>query len=346
MTLRVEAGAWEGRPVLFNVATPEALESLSQPPVNWEWGGIFLLQGVLQPFVIFVLAAFSVGVGRRNTAARRADSQGASRFGIMVFFLFLVGEGLLSHTLFTPIWGIEIWPIIVGAVFTGVTAWAMYTAGEPLGRRIWPTMFVSSSLLFSQARVPRRDPLIGQSVLVGLIGAGLIFLLDGPLRWDVVEPLLGKPHSIDIVNLSRIIGQRQALGLALNHSMLIGYWLLHIMALVLIRAVVRRPKLAMALTLAVWVLLAGPGSLERVLLDLVSAAFSLFILLRWGVVAFIMQRVALYILWFARPLEMDGWTSQGSLILVGMLILLALYGAWAAMGEGQGQGQDRRESVG
>ncbi len=296
--------------------------------------------------MIFVLVVFSVRVSRRNTSARRADRQGALRFASMVFFLFLLGEGLLSHTIFTPIWGIEIWPIIAGAVFTSVTAWAMYTAGEPLGRRIWPTMFVSSSRLFSQARMPRRDPLIGQSVLVGLIGAGLIFLLDGPLRWDIVEPLLGKPHPIDTVDLSKIISQRQALGLALNHSMLIGYLLLHIMALVLIRAVVRRPKLAVVLTLAVWVLLAGPGSLERVLLELVSAALSLFILLRWGVVAFIMQRVAMYIVWFARPLEMDGWTSQGSLILVGVLILLAFYGAWAAMGQGQGEGQDQRESVG
>jgi len=338
VTLRVEAGAWEGRPVLFNVSTPEALESLSQPPEKRTWDAGFWLQGVLQPLVILVLIIFSTRAGIRNSSARRSDSRGAARFAGMVFFLFLLGEGLSSHTVFTPIWGDEIWPIIVGAIFTGAIAWALYTAAEPLGRRIWPTMFVSSSRLFSQPHIPRRDPLIGQSVLVGLIGAGVAFLVVGPLIWNVFDPLLGKPQPLGGVSFDVAVSQRQALGLVLNQAMLIGYMFLHIMALVLIRALVRKPWLAVALTLAVWLLLSGPGNLTAVVAGLFQVGLTLFILLRWGVVAFIMERIAMHIVWSARPLEMDGWTSQGSLVLVAALILLALYGAWAAMGQNRTEG--------
>ena len=331
--LRVEAQAWEGRPVLFNVATPEGLAVLANPPERQVWGVRHWLLGVLQPLVILIIIIAATRTGQRNTESARIDKLGAARFASLVFVLFLLGEGLGSHTIFTPIWGDEIWPIIVGAVFTGSIAWALYVAAEPLGRRIWPTMFVSASRLLSQPTIPRRDPLIGQSILVALIGAGAAFLFSGPLRWEVIEPLLGKPATMSYVNVDVMMSQRLALGLLLNQSMLIGFQFLHIMALVLIRFLVKKPAVAVVLTLAVWTLLSGPGNPTAAVVGLLNAALSLAILLRWGVVAFIVQRMALHVLWNARPLDLDSWFSQGSLILMGALVAMALYGGWAAVGD-------------
>lgn len=335
--LLVEAQAWEGRPVLFNVATPEGLASLSAAPRRQTWGPRHWLLGVLQPMVILAIIIAASRAGHRNTDEGRIDKLGAARFAGMVFFIFLFGEGLGSHTIFTPIWGDEIWPILVGAIFTGFIAWALYAAAEPLGRRIWPTMFVSASRLFSQPAIPRRDPLIGQSILVALIGAGVAFLLVGPLRWVVIDPLLGRPLILSSANADVMVSQRLALGLLLNQAMLIGFQFLHIMALVLVRFLVKKPAIAVVLTLAVWTLLAAPGNPTAAVLALGSAGISLAILLRWGVVAFIVQRMALHVLWNARPLDMDSWYSQGSVLLVGALALLAVYGAWAATARNSSQ---------
>jgi hypothetical protein len=101
---------------------------------------------------------------------------------------------------------------------------------------------------------------------------------------------------------------------------------------VLIRFLVRRRLPSVILTLAVWTLLSGPGNLEAVVFNGFVAAVTLFVLLRWGVVAMVVCRIALHAAWNARPLALDAWSSEGSIILVGGMILLAVYGAWAAVG--------------
>ncbi|MCB1182119.1 hypothetical protein KDM41_01715, partial [bacterium] len=338
--LRVEAGASEGRPVLFNVATEEGLASLTTPPVRQEFGTSHLIFGVAQPLLILLIVYGAGRASNRNAAQRRIDKRGAVRFAVMVFVLFVLGEALGSHTFFTPLWADEFWPIFVGATFTGAIAFALYGAAEPMGRRIWPTMFVSSSRLFSQPRIPRRDPLIGQSILVGLIAAGVAFLIGGPLRWSVLPHLTGGPFPLAGFDADLLLGQRLALSTVFNQALLIGYFFIHIMALVLIRALVKRPVIAIVLTLAVWTLLSGPGDAKAVAFGLVNSAISLAVLLRWGFVAMMLQRIVLGWAWAARPVDLDSWYSQGSLIVVAAVILLALYGAWAAVGDSESRRPD------
>jgi len=71
--------------------------------------------------------------------------------------------------------------------------WSFYSAAEPFGRRVWPTMFISSSRLLSPPTMQWRDPLIGQYILIGMIARGVDFPLRGPLNWTITGMVTGHP---------------------------------------------------------------------------------------------------------------------------------------------------------
>jgi serine/threonine-protein kinase len=333
LEIRVEAGAFEGRPVLFNVATSASLASLGNEPSLLTRSTADWLQNTLTPLLILTVVIFAIRMSRRNQEQSRADVRGAVRFAAIVFFLSCLADGLGSHTLFSPDWADEIWPIFAGAVFVSMAAWGLYTAAEPLGRRIWPTMFISSSRLLSRSKVQWRDPLIGQSVLIGLIAAGLDFLVRGPVQWNLVAMLTDSAPILPWFNLSLLDGQRAALAHILDLGLMLSFIFIHIMALVLFEFLFKRRVVTIILSLLLWTMLAGPGNLPAFGLGLLSSAIMMVVLLRWGVVAFAMGRIALALAWTAKPADWTSWYSQGSVLIVVALALLAVYGAWAAQGQ-------------
>lgn len=330
--IRVEAGAFEGRPILFNVASQAGLMSLGMDPVLQERPLSFWINNSLQPLLILVVVFFAIRRSKGNIQQGSSDTRGAARFGMIIFVLFIFGKGLGSHTLFTSDFANEIWPIFVGGVFVSMAGWGLYTAAEPLGRRIWPTMFISSSRLLSRANFQWRDPLIGQSVLVGLVAAGVEFALRGPVNWALTAQITGQPHILPWVNLTLLQGQRPVLAMILDQGLVIAYTFIHIMSLVLIRYLVKNRILAIILTLVLWTFMSVPENLGSILLGLLSSGIFLLVLLRWGVVALVIGRIAVGLAWTARPSDWTSWHSQGSVMILVALGLLAVFGAWAAMG--------------
>jgi serine/threonine-protein kinase len=330
--LWIEAGAFEGRPVLFNVSTSASLESLGKDPdldrKNFGW----FLNNTLQPVLILIVALTAAFLSRRNFKQGRADRRGAVRFAMAAFMLFLVAQTLRSHAMSTSSWAGEIWAIIVGATFLGVIAWGLYSAAEPLGRRVWPTMFVSSSRLLSRPRVQWLDPVIGKSVLVGMLAAGIRLTIYGPLNWWVDYGLSGEPPRPLGYNLQLLRGQREALSWILDQSLFFGFILIFVMALVVIQMMFKRRVLTLALTVAVWTLLHGPSSLEALLFILVNVGISLVVLLRWGVVAYLISMVMLQIGFIARAADWSAWHSQAAVLALLVVVAVTVYGAWAAMG--------------
>lgn len=335
--IRVEAGAFEGRPILFNVATSASMKTLDADPgpVTLGVGGWVL--NSLQPLLILAVVIFAVRSSGRNISQGRSDRRGAMRFGTAVLVLFLLGRGLGSHTLFTRNAAEAVWPIIVGATFMSVAAWSLYSAAEPLGRRIWPTMFISSSRLLSRPAVQWRDPLIGQSILIGMLAAGLDFLVRGPLAWTLTGVFMGHPPLPMGVDLDLLHGQRRALALILDQSLMIVFIFVHIMALVVSRFLLKKRIPTIVLTLAIWTLFASPGSAPAIGLALLSSGIFLFVLLRWGVVAMVSGRVVLGLAWAIRPADFTAWYCRGSVLVLVALAMLAAYGAWAAIGHRTGR---------
>ncbi len=331
--IRVEAGAFEGRPVLFNVTTAQSLLSLGKDPEPNTVDAAFWVQNSLQPILILLVVIFAIRASANNAERKRSDIRGAFRFGTLAFILFFLSRCLESHSLFTRNWAGEIWPIIVGAVFIGFASWGLYTAAEPMGRRIWPTMFISSSRLLSRPQVQWRDPLIGLSVLVGLLAAGIDFILRGPVNWNLAAKITNSPPILSYIDLSLLQGQRQVLSLILDQGLMMSFLLVHVMVLVFLHYLVKKRTLALGITLVVWTLLTGPGNYVAAGLGLMSSAIYLFVLLRWGIVAMVVGRVVNVLVWSARPVDLTSWYSENSVIILVAIALLAVYGVWAAVGK-------------
>ncbi len=330
--MHVEAGSYEGRPVLFNVATVASVSTLGSPPVRQVPRLGQKLSAIAQPLVILLVVIISVRATRRNMQLGRADRRGALRFGALCFGLFLVGNALQSHTLFTGVWASEIWPLIAAASFIGLASWALYSAAEPLGRQVWPTMFISSSRLLSRPRVQWRDPLIGYSVLVGVIGGSVSFVLVGLVRRFVVPLWTGEEPIPFLIDTDLLLGQRQALGLLIDQSLLLTFLLVLIVALILIRKMIRRRLPALGLALVVWTLLNGASDGVGIMISLLLSGIMLLLLLRWGVVALLVSRVVALLSWRSLAADWSAWSGQGTVLILGCLVALTLYGAWAAIG--------------
>ncbi len=331
--LQVEAGSFEGRPVLFNVATVAGLEPLGEQPERRKRTVSWVIVMVVQPLVILWVVILAVRIARRNILQGRADRRGALRFGVLSFGLFLAGRALASHAMMTELWPTEFWELIVGATFIGMVSWSLYTAAEPLGRQVWPTMFVSSSRLLSRPKLQRRDPLIGGSVLVGVLGGSLDFLIQGPVHHLLAPLWTGQPERPLGLDLDLLQGQSQALAFLLDAAVLLTFMLVLIVSAVMIRRLVRNLPIAVGLTLVLWTLMSGSGTPARIAMNFVTAAIMLTILLRWGAVAMVVAQVVLRWLWQARFIDPSAWYSQGSVLVLSAVILLTLYGAWAAVGD-------------
>ncbi|MEN8008053.1 MAG: hypothetical protein ABFS42_13620, partial [Candidatus Krumholzibacteriota bacterium] len=205
-------------------------------------------------------------------------------------------------------------------------------AAEPLGRRVWPTMFVASSRLLSRSRIQWLDPVIGKSVLVGLLAAGTRLIIEGPLRWWVDYWLSGTPPRPLDYHLELLRGQREALSWIIDQSLFFGFILIFVMALIVIRMMVKRRVPTLALTLVAWTLFHGPSSLESLLFILANVVISLIVLLRWGVVAYLISLVMTQVGFMARAADWSAWHSQGAVLALLVMVAFAVYGAWAAMG--------------
>ena len=330
--LRVEAGAFEGRPVLFNVSTYSSLESLGEDPEPWRPDLAWYVSNSLQPALILVVALGSAFLSRRNLHQGRSDKRGSLRFALVAFVMFMVAQSLRSHAMGTATWADEIWPLIVGAVFVSGISWAMYSAAEPLGRRVWPTMFVSSSRLLSRPRIQWRDPIVGKSVLVGVLAGGIRMLIDSPLRWYIGLWVSGDPPRPLGYNFQMLEGSRQAASWIFDISLLFGFTMIFVVALIGIRMMVKKRIPTLVLTLVVWVLLSGPSSVSDLVFTLVVTGIGLFVLLRWGVLAYFLAFYMMEVTDMARAADLSAWHAQGPVIATVLIVALTVYGTWAASG--------------
>ena len=102
-------------------------------------------------------------------------------------------------------------------------------------------------------------------------------------------------------------GQREALSQIFDVALLFGFVMIFVVALIVIRMMVKKRVPALAITLVVWTLLRGPQSLEELPFVIISVVISLVVLLRWGVVAFFISLLMLSVgYWRAPPTSRPG----------------------------------------
>ncbi len=182
--MRIEAAAYRGKPVYFELIGPWTRPERMQPyqPTRDEIASVIFLISLLSVLVVSAMLA------RRNLRLGRGDRRGASRLAAFVFAATTVGTFFGAHHVpnFDE-FGLFFECLAWGLAWSGFQ-WVLYVALEPYVRRRWPATLVSWSRLLAGGF---RDPLVGRDVLIGCLLAASTLALQR-LAW-FVHSWLGYP---------------------------------------------------------------------------------------------------------------------------------------------------------
>ena len=278
--MRIEAAAYRGKPVYFELIAPWTRAARMKP--YEQTAG----EKVVQGFFILLLLLLLVGgalLARRNLRLGRGDRRGAGRLASFIFaawmFDSLVGHYHVSDS--SEI-GLIVERLSFG-LFVAVFLWMLYVALEPLVRRRWPKTLVSWSRLLAGEF---RDPLVGRDVLFGVAAVGL-------LRFALIVWLAGywrgRIPDFPPVQLfsTMLLGGRFELGWmasAVVWDTFIGLAVLFV--LFLLRLLLRRDWLVVAVTVVVFSLIFSAQS-KFAVVDVVGGV------LFWLLVAAVVLRCGL-----------------------------------------------------
>jgi serine/threonine-protein kinase len=150
--LRIEAAAYDGRPVSFRLIGPWTQE---QPALLPAWA-LRILTG-LGALLLAIVPIGGVFFARRNLRLGRGDRRGAFRLTVAVAALRTV-SWLLSENHVAGPWEIALLLDFIAATLLNCgVLWVVYVALEPFVRRQWPHMLVSWTRLLAGGW---RDPLV------------------------------------------------------------------------------------------------------------------------------------------------------------------------------------------
>jgi serine/threonine-protein kinase len=345
--VRVEAGAYRGRPIYFQVLdsfdrpTREARHDpkpVSKVAAEWAYVVLMLSMLLVPPFV-----------ARRNLRRGVGDRRGAWRLGFAVFLLQLA-----SWALRTEAWGSVFkseMSLVVQlglALVLGALTALIYLALEPYVRRLWPRSLISwTRLLMGRF----GDPRVGRDVLIGAV-AGVVVTLAQRLEWLVPWALGVAPRIPYGVAEATLGSGGKALAMAAAPGFLLGP-LMVLFVLTTPTLLLRRKRLALAVSMLILVLMAAPWvaqsssgmALASALVEVVLVyAVLVGTLLRFGLLALAAAFFFFEILqhW---PLTFDGgaWYFDTSLMGMAILAVVATLAVIVARG---GANVWRRAAVG
>lgn len=324
LPIHIEAGAYYGRPVYFEVLWPRAVRSEA---------GVY--ETILLALTILVLGV-SVVFARRNLRLGRGDRRGARKLVIYYQASFMFVWAIqANHVL--PL--VEEWKLFVRAVgyvlFWSGYLWLVYIALEPSVRRRWPHRIVTWNRLLAGGF---RDPLVGRDFLIGALFGVALLLLDQlgnlvPL-WLALPPPIpyqGSPNTLlgarHVLTESLLI----QLGCVLNAMGLL-------FLLLLLRVVLRREWLAtgvcfLILTMMFYVFSAGGQSFYIAsLLSGLEVAMLMLVLIRIGLLA-LMVTLFVSSMLSAYPVTWNfaAWQSGSSSFAMLTCAALAVYGFYSSL---------------
>jgi len=278
--LRIEAAAYRGKPVYFNI-----VGFWSRPGRMQEYQGS-AAQRASNVILFLIFLALMIGAAvcaRYNLQHGRGDRRGAFRLAAFVFAL-MAGSWLLRASHVANLYELGLFIMFVSwALFVTGLLWLLYIALEPFVRRLWPAAIVSWSRLLAGGW---RDPLVGRDILIGCLGAALFAVIGntGALlpRW-----LGHPPPQPDYFPMDLLLGTRQVIGYSLWQlagQIFVGLALMFLM--LFLRWVLRKEWLAAA---AVVVIMSAQNALQATE-PLLAAPF---VLLIWALLVLVLVRFGL-----------------------------------------------------
>jgi serine/threonine-protein kinase len=321
--LRIEAGAFRGRPVWFSVIPswrPASTSAASEPPLVERMAQHVL---VLFPFAV---ALGSVFLARRNIRLGRGDRRGALHYAAVV-----VGVGAAATLLENSDAPANRFALVGNTnlaltIYEGAFVWLFYLAIEPYVRRLWPKTLIAWSRVL-EGRL--RDPLVGQHVLLGaLAGVAVSLLIHLELR---VTGLPGAPSWQAMAALAGVRADVAAHIDLLRDALRLPIFIL--MAVLVLRVVLRRTWVAYCVFVGLPVVsFASGASLPDTIVFATLLALSLIVLTRLGLLALLV--LVLFSDWPNIPLTTDpsSWFFPSSIVTMLLFAAVGVYGFVVSLG--------------
>ena len=159
--IRVEAGAWRGRPVFFRLTG--AWESATAKNLPFSTAAV---RGLLSGLGL-ALIALALLLAWRNVRLRRGDRSGALRIAGAMFVLELTGTLLIARHHAAGLHEVSVLRYaLTEALLWAAVMYVLYLALEPFARRRWPQHLIASGRLLAGNW---RDPMVGRDVLIGIV---------------------------------------------------------------------------------------------------------------------------------------------------------------------------------
>lgn len=328
--MRIEAAAYRGRPVYFELIGPWTRPERMQPykPTAGERAG--------QVFAIVLLLSLLVGsamLARRNLRLGRGDRRGASRLAAFVFAAWTVSWLLGAHHV-PNFYEFGLFIMFLSAtVLTTGFVWMLYIALEPYVRRRWPVTLVSWSRLLAG---DFRDPLVGRDVLVGclLCTVSVVIVRAG---W-FVPFWFGSPPPQPYAGPARqFLGARMIvsdISSSLPVAIFAGLALLFV--LFLLRVLLRKQWAAagaFVLFFTIFSVLPSESPALFAVREVIVNGLIVFLLVRFGVLA-VMASFVFGVFLGAFPLTTDASAWYAGIGFAGILVMaaMAFYGFYTSLG--------------
>ncbi|HKO34935.1 MAG TPA: serine/threonine-protein kinase [Pyrinomonadaceae bacterium] len=322
LPIRVEAAAYRGKPVHFEVVAPWDGPERQQPSgLPTRIKALFTI--LLSVFVLMLVGSSLLAI--RNLRQGRGDRKGAWRLGVFMFIVTLLMRIFSAHHVPTFDEFGTILNALQDSLFAAAFLWLVYIALEPFVRRRWPHRIVSWTRLLNG---DYRDPLVGRDVLVGaLLGiCGSVWQIGFYfLRSSIGDPGLApiaEPSSVQLgmgYFLPALSGQ-------LSSSLLSAFQLLFLV--LLLSLLLRRDWIGF---LVGWIVLASAlsflwgAALPNWISASVSAAMLVFALYRFGFVAAVSAILVIHIyVQFPVTPHLTAWYATG--LVIDLLLVLAMVG--------------------
>ncbi len=334
LRLRVEAAAYHGRPVYFEVLGPWSKPLRMEPLEN---GGQGAVAEAIAAVVLLLILLMGVLLARRNLRMGRGDRGGAFKLGLYFFLTHTLVWVLAAHhvpSVAREVWG-NLLPGLGEALSAAGFVWLLYIALEPYVRRMWPDRIISwSRLLVGRL----RDPLVGRDLLVGgVFGVASALLVQ--LHY-FVPPWIGLPPPIPMeTSPGALLGFRQFIADLLEvqlYAVQTGMALLFI--LVLVRGVLRAQWAAVGAFFLLFMVIWSPdfqSSYPYVDLGLRGLTVAMFtiVLIRYGLLATMVHFfVAGVLTRYAITVDPSAWYAGASWLALLAVVAVAAHGFYASLG--------------
>jgi serine/threonine-protein kinase len=331
--VRVEAAAFEGKPVYFEVLWPWQVQEATGNQSSL-FNRVFTIS--FSVLLVIILIA-SILFARYNWKAGRGDRKGALRAGASLAVLYLAGWTLGAHHNFSDVDGemAFIGRAIANALFTMAFFWTLYLALEPWVRRYWPQSLVTWSRILQGKW---RDPLVGRDLLYGSF-ASVIYL--GAICLFIFANIRQGAGLDDDFGVANLMGFNWVLGRLLGGARLsITGAVQFFLVLFLLRAILRRQWLAGLIFVALWT---GVGTRNGVNNGLVwyypallfGAIYStlLVVLTRYGFFAVAVTIFAIDTgITLVFTTNFSAWYGLSSWMMLSVIAGLALFGFKLSLG--------------